>query len=293
MKTLIVLTDFSENATNAAQYALDLAKRVNANLLLCNTFPVHAPIAAAYAFGWPAEEQTVLNEKSVSGLNKLKHTLEKQIDRTSLNNGYHPKIDVLSFGGDINEAVNQAADKTEIHLVVAGMHNKDLLSGILLENHVNSLINNLNHPLLLIPPDFNFDPIKRIAFATDMQLIPNDIKALKKLTTLMRPLFTEILLTNVDNEGEQDIEFMKLKAEVLKDVITKLDYPYFDYSVLRSESIEHGLNYLCAHNGITMIAMIHRRHSFLDRLFKRSYSKKMAEKINIPLLIFAGEPLDN
>lgn len=292
MKTLIVLTDFSDNATNAAHYALGLAKRVNANLLLCNTFPVHAPMAAAYAFGWPAEEQTVLNEQSVSGLNKLKSELDKQVDRTALNNGYHPKISVLSYAGDINEAVSEAGSKTDIQLVIAGMHNKDLLSGILLENHVNSLINNLNYPLLLIPPDFNFESVKKIAFATDMQLLAHDVKALKKMTTLIRPMFSEILLTNVDNEGEHDITFMQKKAEVLKNIITKLDYPYFDYSVLRSENIEKGLNYLCASNGIAMIAMIHRRHSFLDRIFKRSYSKKMAEKINIPLLIFAGETED-
>jgi len=286
MKTIIVLTDFSDNAASAAQYALHLAKKVNANLLLCNTFPVHAQMPAAYAFGWPAEEYNVLNAESTTGLNELKKLLDDQVDGARLNNGHHPKINILSFGGDINEAVNEAARQTEVNLVVAGMHNKDLLSGILLENHVNSLINSLNYPLLLIPPDYHFEPIKKVGFATDMHVVENDMKALEKLTSLIRPLFSEILLTNVDNEGVQDIEFMHWKAGILKDITDKLDYPYFDYSVLRSQSIENGLNYLCEHNGIAMLAMIHHRHSFLDRIFKRSYSKKMAEKINIPLMIF-------
>jgi nucleotide-binding universal stress UspA family protein len=40
MKTILVLTDFSINADYAAHYALKLAQRIGANLLLCNMYKV-------------------------------------------------------------------------------------------------------------------------------------------------------------------------------------------------------------------------------------------------------------
>ena len=38
MKTILVLTDFSINSDYAAYYALKLAQRIGANLLLCNIY---------------------------------------------------------------------------------------------------------------------------------------------------------------------------------------------------------------------------------------------------------------
>ena len=38
MKTILVLTSYSKKAEHAAEYALHIAERVKANLLLCNIF---------------------------------------------------------------------------------------------------------------------------------------------------------------------------------------------------------------------------------------------------------------
>jgi hypothetical protein len=56
MKTILVLTDFSKNATLAAAEALTLGGKLHADLLLFNTYITY-PTAASYAGAdWLAEE---------------------------------------------------------------------------------------------------------------------------------------------------------------------------------------------------------------------------------------------
>ena len=45
MKTILVPTDFSEEARNAAEYAVKLAKEVKAKVILFHTFQVPIPIS--------------------------------------------------------------------------------------------------------------------------------------------------------------------------------------------------------------------------------------------------------
>ncbi len=54
MKTIAVLTDLSERSIHAARYALHLAKKINADVLLFNAFLVPADmVMAAGQIAWP------------------------------------------------------------------------------------------------------------------------------------------------------------------------------------------------------------------------------------------------
>jgi len=53
MKTILVLTDFSINADHAAHYALKLAQRIGANLLLCNMYELPQDITTTDRKNWP------------------------------------------------------------------------------------------------------------------------------------------------------------------------------------------------------------------------------------------------
>lgn len=56
MKTILMLTDFSENANHAAKTAAKLTKSLRSDILLYNTYYDH-PILPTYAGGpWVVEE---------------------------------------------------------------------------------------------------------------------------------------------------------------------------------------------------------------------------------------------
>jgi nucleotide-binding universal stress UspA family protein len=50
MKTILILTDFSENSAHAAKAAVNLAEKMHANMLLFHNYQV-LPVTANYGAG--------------------------------------------------------------------------------------------------------------------------------------------------------------------------------------------------------------------------------------------------
>jgi nucleotide-binding universal stress UspA family protein len=59
IKNILVLTDFSQNANSAEEYALQLAIKAKANLILYNAYPLPSPIPGSdniIAYGLVSEK---------------------------------------------------------------------------------------------------------------------------------------------------------------------------------------------------------------------------------------------
>ena len=71
MKNILVATDFSVPAENAAHYAIQLAKYLKANITLCNAYkvPSDAPMAAQVA--WPLVDEEDVETESDGSLTQL------------------------------------------------------------------------------------------------------------------------------------------------------------------------------------------------------------------------------
>ncbi len=64
------------------------------------------------------------------------------------------------------------------------------------------------------------------------------------------------------------------------------NYPNIYYRMVKSAGTETGLDWLCEHGQIDLLAMVHRHHGFFNNLLHGSDTKKMAGQVSIPLLIF-------
>lgn len=77
MKTLLVLTDFSESATRAAETAMMLAEPMNAEIILMNSYAT-IPVTTFYAGGaWVGEGESWWRDESITELKKLAAHLEQ------------------------------------------------------------------------------------------------------------------------------------------------------------------------------------------------------------------------
>jgi nucleotide-binding universal stress UspA family protein len=270
MKTILVLTDFSDNARHAAEYALELAKKTKADLLLCNTFMVPADISMTGFSMWPQEEYTVLSDESDRELNLLKKHLQDQPDMNQEITSFYPNIDISRVDGNIGDVVKERKPGTIIQLVVAGTHDKDGLSSFLLGNNVNNMIDNIGFPLLLIPANAAFN---------------TDEKALYKLVELAKPLNAEILVTHIYNEKNDKLDFEKQIKALLTAISNKANYANIYSRIVDEEKPEKGLHWLCKNGQVDMLAMVHQKHNLFQEIFGSSHTKNMAERISIPLLV--------
>lgn len=281
MKTLLISTDFSDIATHAAEYGYNLAKQIKADMILCNAVIVPAEIPQAGVVVWPMEEYNILMEGSDNELKKLK----EQLENDDSNGSFRPLIKIINETGIFTDVVNVIVADHKVDILIMGTHGTSGFSHFLLGDHSRKMIDCAIKPLLLIPPTAKIGPIKKIAFATDFKQPEEDLKAIYNLIPFVRPLNAEILLTHVYNEKQHTSEFQEWVRQFLVDISNKANYPHIYYRMIKNSNTESGLNWLCEHGEVDMLAMVHRQHNFFDDLLKGSHTKKMADQIAIPLMV--------
>jgi nucleotide-binding universal stress UspA family protein len=285
MKTILLPTDFSENATHAVRYAYYLARELKVNIILCNAVVIPAEAPQAGLVVWPLEESDMLLKDSAAELVKLKSSIEKSRNKT----GFHPSISYLNQSGTLTDVVNHITIDEKVDLVVIGTHGSSGLTTLLLGNHSRSMIDGVNSPLLLIPPAAKLLPIKKIAFATDFKNPEQDLHCISALVALAKPLNAKIALTHIYEESDKSPEFQKWIHQFLRELPSKVDFSNIKYEMYKSNGAQSGLEWLCDNGKIDVLALMHRSHTFIDSLFRGSQTQKIAGQIPIPLLVFPAK----
>ncbi|SDS71131.1 Nucleotide-binding universal stress protein, UspA family [Mucilaginibacter mallensis] len=276
MKKFLFPTDFSANAKHALNYGYSLAKQVKANMIICNAIIEPAEIPQSGLVSWPMEESDLLQADSNRELKLLKEQMESREETISFN----PSITCISEAGTVTDMINRVGHQNDVGLVIIGTHGSSGLSTLLLGDHSREIIDEINKPLLLVPPAAKIKQVKKIAFATDFKDPVKDMECIHAFITLARPLNAEILITNIFDEEEHAAEWF------MNELANKANYPHIYYRVVKAYHPVSGLDWLCEHGDIDMLAMVHRSHNFIDSLFRGSQTQKMANHIVIPLLVF-------
>jgi nucleotide-binding universal stress UspA family protein len=289
MKTLLISTDFSKTATHAVEYGYNLATQIKADVILCNAVIVPAEIPQAGMAVWPTEEYNVLMEDSDNELKSLKTRLESK--NSSL--GINPAVKIINETGILTDIVNEIVRDHKADMVVMGTHATSGAAHFLFGDHSRKMIDQTSKPLLLVPPQAQIAPIKKIAFATDFKQPEKDLEAIYKLVPFARLLNVDILITHVNNEKYQLVDFRNWLNQFLSELSNKADYPHIYYRIVKDSNTETGLDWLCGHGQIDMLVMIHRKHGFFDSIWNGSHTKKMADHLIIPLLVLPEKSINN
>ncbi|MBS1529509.1 MAG: universal stress protein, partial [Bacteroidetes bacterium] len=117
MKTILVLTDLSENAAHAALSALMLAKQMHANVLLFND-NVSQPVAPMYAGGPTVADVTNIieydNEEKLKNLAGALQALATNPGKWEPQIHYEEKLGALAYN------VKRLKEQKNIEMIVMG-----------------------------------------------------------------------------------------------------------------------------------------------------------------------------
>ena len=281
MKKILIATDFSENAAHAAKYGHIIATQIKAGIVLCNAFIVPAEIPQAGTLVWPQMEYDELVESSNSELKKLKDDLKKY----AADDVYIPSISCVSGVGAVTGVIREITDKGDVEMTVMGVHGSGKLGTLLVGNHSRQMIDETHTPLLLVPSAAPVKPVKKVAFATDLEHPEKDLEVIYELIPLLKKLNAELLLTHIYNGDDPTYKFKQHIQQLLVELSNKANYPNIFYRIVNSNKAENGLDWLCDHGNVDILAMVHRKHALLDKIFLGSYTQKMANHIHVPLLV--------
>lgn len=284
MKNLLFLTDFSANATYAAEYGYQLARRLRANIVLCNVINALAEIPQADFVAWPMEGEDILKNFSDMELKDLKIHLENKASA-----GFNPLVKSINYTGTVEEVIINTVGRYEIDMIVMGTHQDAGLRGFLLGNHNQSMISQTTIPLLLVPPVAPKEKINRIAFATDLKHVDDDLECIYSLVKFAKLMNAEILITHI-LDGKQQLPLSEQQREkLLTEISNKVDYPRIYYKSLINNSAEAGLVWLCIHENISVLAILPRKRNFMESLISSSLTKKIIKHLSIPILVFPAK----
>ncbi|GAC1312599.1 MAG: hypothetical protein NVSMB24_34410 [Mucilaginibacter sp.] len=283
MKKILVATDFSPAADNAARYALNLAGVLRTGIKLCTAFKVPAETPMAAQVVWPLEDYTSLKSETMEDLKSLAEKLINEEFPEKERQSFYPLIDYTSEIGTVTAVIRNLMEDQRLPLVVMGMSGAGMMSRFFLGSSSREMIEKASAPVLLIPSQTAYKDIKKIAFATDLST--GDIDVIHSLAGLAYPFNAEILLAHVTPDSV-DGPYQRKIDNFLNEVTCKVNYPRIYYRPVKSSSIDHGLEWLAANGQADMLAMVHRKQNIFDRMLTGSHTQKLARHIKLPLLVF-------
>ena len=273
MKTILVLTDFSRKAEYAAKMAMHIASEVNAEVRLYSTF--HAPQvfpsdAGVYPF---FEDYTEEERLSNENLNEIAEGLKK-----SFKGKKHPEISFSSSPGNLADNI----EGMEPWLIVMGGRSKtSAFSHFLFGSNSSAVMENATCPVLIVPEGADPKDFKKIVFATDLQ--PSEKDSLLFLEEFGKAWNASVMVLHVSEKQLPD-DIWDGQYDYFKIIISG-SYPSIKYTDVRGTDIAKAINKYAGHEDVDLIAIAHKKRSFIGQLLHKSIGKDMLNYHEIPVLI--------
>jgi nucleotide-binding universal stress UspA family protein len=269
MKTIIVATDFSPIALNAINYAVAMAKKINAQLHLLHVCP-SPPIV----FGDTVETVTVKDviENSESQMTALKNRLMGQEKDTI-------PIKTKVVLGDFFDELEDLCTKEKPYVVIMGCQGKTALERVFLGSHALNTMRNLNWPVLIVPPLAVFTDIKRIGLACDFSK-PIDALPIADVKNILEDFNAELHIINVGKKGHYDSDIV-FESVRLDDILKPFEPKHH---FIDNNDIDDGIIEFIEDEKIDILIILPKRHSLMERLVYKSSTKILSLHTRVPLL---------
>ncbi len=271
-------TDFSDTAINAFRYALWFADHCDATVDVWHFVspemePVDFPIVSGELTHKKAEAaKDVIDSFVKMGIRHVqeKHSLN-QLPRVNT----HVEVDATA------KNIDERVADSNFDLVIMGTQGEHSTMEKLFGSVSTATMRKAPCPVLVIPPGHSEDKIINIAYAAELN--EADIFKIWKVNRFLDDFNPEIKVVNVlENTIKQDELNMDEMQEFYNE--TSMSTSVSFYSLLGENTAEL-LERFCENNEIDLLVMHKQERSFLNRLFHKSLTKKIAMNLRIPLLV--------
>ncbi len=197
MYKIVVPTDFSKLSEHALDIALEVARRTKGAVFLLNVIGAMKNYSFSSMGGGVSDEYVSEDDRYVLELHRANERRLKQLIAKHQHGGVpvYPFIEI----DDMEEGVNQFADRLHCDLVVMGTSGENTLTEYFEGNHAEKVIRITHIPVLTIrEPIPNFD-IKNIVFATDLKTVAKEgVDQIEKFATFFGATVHMVHVSNDD-----------------------------------------------------------------------------------------------
>jgi nucleotide-binding universal stress UspA family protein len=269
MRTIVVPVNFSDNSANAARYAADLALAIGAGISLIYVLQPPTTISET---PMPLNAFEELRDASLELLQTLSGELA-----TRTNN----KIKItsqLEIGG-VEKRVESFCRWQKPLLVVMGTSANSLQNTLQGSGTVRAL-RHLPHPILVIPEDVIFHPVKKIVVACDQEDVdsgmPDTFPFLKEISALLK---ARLSFVHVITDGKE------IAMDAIKEYgVWKRQIEAYgpEMHFVRQESVEDGIGKYLQDHHVDWLMVLPKKHSILE--FHKSRAKQIVLHCSVPVI---------
>ncbi len=276
MKNILFPTDFSPNADNALNFAIEIVRKIKGHLILFHAYSVQLIDP-----NMPAEIYlSAYQEEEKSAKESLEELSKRIIDSNKDENGGSLfTVDAIVTQGLVVDEVMALIEEKKIEMVIMGTHGASGITELILGSNTASVIEKATVPVLAIPHCAKFNGINNIVYAYDD--IKSGLPSFQRLLEFAEIYNSEITLLHIIDEESNTVEINQQEFEKIKKTVT---YEKIRLELIRENNVIEGINDYINSNKVDVLAMAIRKRTLLDKIFSRSLTKKMAYHTKIPLL---------
>jgi nucleotide-binding universal stress UspA family protein len=257
MTTVIVPTDFSATADNAAEYAVKM---------LTGNYDITLVLYHAYEKASEADFATgTLNELKESLSLKGIVKIETRVEHSS----------------DFIDSLDRLARHLDAQLIVMGISSKSKLEQIVFGSNTLKMVEKNACPVLIVPPDAEYTERKNVALTSDFKDVQKTtpVTPIKNILKLFNP---SLHIVNVDNH-----HYVALTEEILQQRTYLMEsFQEFrpEFYFIRTFDLHDTIHQFIQDKNIDMLVTIPRNHSMFSNIFKTSNTKKLVYESSVPIL---------
>ena len=273
MKTILIPTDFSPTAINAADYAIGYAKQLRIeNIILYNAWqPLNM-----------SDPMSTLVVSEVDAVKLASSTqLAKEVKRLSEFAPLHFNIETVSEMAVLEDGIARLCKEKEISYIIMGITGGGTLDEKLIGSNTITVSQNTNVPLIIVPADSKFKYISKVMFLSDFKDIGENVPV-DQLKMFLEDTLPQLDVINFDPDFNREQAEPALEKFALHQILRKYS-PEYKYS-LRND-FEDAVNEFAENDNVQIIINVAKKHGWLYRILHPSYTKKLAFHTNVPLMV--------
>nr|WP_294937363.1 universal stress protein [uncultured Flavobacterium sp.] len=274
MKKILFPTDFSETANNAFVYALEMAKSIDAEVIVLHVYDL-----PSVSFGEvPVTLVEIYDSIELNNFENFRDQiphLRKIAEKHQLQD---VKMSHVLRHGDLVRIMKEICHEEHVDMIVMGTNGASGLQEMFLGSNTGNAIVNVPVTLLSVPNKAKFTRIKYIGFTTtfndqDRIALHRVIAIAKKFHAKVKCLAVKTHNFNITNEG---IEYWK----------TEFRNEPVEFFLIPHDDVKETILDFVDHQDIDILAMVTQKRNFFEELFTHSLTQKLSYHIETPILAF-------
>ena len=273
---ILVPIDFSECSENALAFAMQLADKIKAILILLNV--PHFDSGGIENVTFVVDEVENRTEQSRISMNKSIHKVTEKV-RASLDEAPSIQIDIRM--GNVEATISDVALRNQVDYIVIGTQGENSTLDKYLGSVASNVLKNAPCPVMVIPENSELAENLVLGYATDFS--DADPFGIWKAMKLFKPFQPIIKCVHFDEPQVHNEDKIKELERYFAETSPELNVELYNLPV--KDKVKDMNGFIEEHN-VNMLVMYKPNRSFFESIFHKSYTVKMAKHTNIPLLVF-------